>query len=200
MRVGVLDYGAGNIFSILSGLKRADMPAEVFRDPHSLPSFDGIVIPGVGSFSQITSALDRFREGILDFANSGKVVLGICLGMQVLLDSSKEGSGDGLGLISGVVKRLPPKVKIPHMGWNNVEIWQTNPLVDGLSESPYFYFVHSYYTAPDDSSCIVGTTQYGLEFASIIGEDTLFGVQFHPEKSGKDGAQVLRNFRRLLQR
>jgi glutamine amidotransferase len=198
--VGVIDYGAGNMYSILCGLQRAKLDTTVIANPQELKSADAVVIPGVGNFSQASQALGGFRTSLQETAEEGRVVLGICLGMQILLESSEEGAGTGLQLIEGSVKRLPSGVKVPHMGWNTIEEMKDCPLLSGISDQSYFYFVHSYYAAPRSISRVMATTSHGVEFASVIAKESVFGVQFHPEKSGEPGAMVLRNFRDMLMR
>ncbi|MFW9802637.1 MAG: imidazole glycerol phosphate synthase subunit HisH [Candidatus Thorarchaeota archaeon] len=200
MRVGLIDYGAGNMYSILCGLERANLDTSVIANPQDLASVDAVVIPGVGNFSQASQELLRFRTSLQETAKEGRIILGICLGMQILLEQSEEGEGEGLGLIEGSVKRLPSDVKVPHMGWNTIEWTTDSPLLSGISEGSYFYFVHSYYAAPRQHSRIVATTNHGVDFPSIITKDSVFGVQFHPEKSGEFGAAVLNNFRSMLVR
>jgi imidazole glycerol-phosphate synthase subunit HisH len=200
MKVGVIDYGAGNIFSILSGLRRADINAVVVTEPEELSSKDAVVIPGVGNFAQAAESLKIFREQLQNLSQEGRYILGICLGMQILLNESEEGIGRGLGILEGCVSRLPVAVKVPHMGWNTIDIKQQSQLFEGLPESPYFYFVHSYYSKPIANSDVIATTTYGKEFASVIGQGSILGLQFHPEKSGKCGARVLGNFKEMIAR
>ncbi|MGY5880559.1 MAG: imidazole glycerol phosphate synthase subunit HisH [Candidatus Thorarchaeota archaeon] len=200
MKVGVIDYGAGNIFSILAGLRRANIDAEVITKPRELSSTDAVVIPGVGNFSQAAKSLKIFREQLQGLSEEGRYILGICLGMQILLDESEEGRGRGLGILEGCVSHLPVTVKVPHMGWNTIEVKQQFQLFEGLPESPYFYFVHSYYSKPTADSDVIATTTYGNEFASVIGRGSVIGLQFHPEKSGEHGARILDNFKELIVR
>ena len=200
MQVGVLDYGAGNIFSIVSGLRRADINTKVVTDPKVLSSVGAVVVPGVGNFSQATESLEIFRETLLEISREGRYILGIWLGMQILLNESEEGSGNGLGFIEGSVVRLPSAVKVPHMGWNTIEVKKQSQLFEGLRESPYFYFVHSFYSQPTEVTDIVATTNYGTEFAAAIARDSVLGLQFHPEKSGEQGARILRNFKEMITR
>ncbi len=200
MQVGVLDYGAGNIFSIVSGLRRADIDTEIVANPNDLSSYDAVVIPGVGNFSQATKSLEIFREKLQEISEEGRYILGICLGMQILLDESEEGGGRGLGLLEGSVIRLPTSVKVPHMGWNTIEVQKKSQLFEGLPESPYFYFVHSFYSRPSEVSDVVATTTYGTKFAAAIARDSILGLQFHPEKSGDQGALLLRNFKEMIAR
>jgi len=155
---------------------------------------DAIVLPGVGAFE---SAMDGLKDkfGVLmEAVRAGKPLLGICLGMQLLLTRSEEGNSKGLNIIPGEVVRLPSGLKVPHMGWNSLELRRENPILAGIASGSYMYFVHSYYARPKDSSTILTTTDYGVEFPSIIAQDSIIGVQFHPEKSSKIGLQLLQNF------
>lgn len=200
MRVGLIDYGAGNIFSILCGLQRVGIKAKVYNKPNDVASIDAVVVPGVGNFSKAAESLQEYKEVLEDLLREGRYILGICLGMQILLEKSEEGEGNGLGLVKGEVKRLPTSLKVPHMGWNTIKIRKETPLFDGLPINPYFYFVHSFISVPKESTHIIATTEYGQEFASAIQNETILGLQFHPEKSGEHGAIVLNNFRRMIRR
>ncbi|MGY5853062.1 MAG: imidazole glycerol phosphate synthase subunit HisH [Candidatus Thorarchaeota archaeon] len=200
MEVGVIDYGAGNMYSILCGLQRANIDTKVITEPEEIRSSDAVVIPGVGNFSQACKSLDKFREDLQEVIIEGRILLGVCLGMQVLLERSEEGSGEGLGLMHGSVRRLPSKAKVPHMGWNTITVTNECPLLDGLQENSYFYFIHSYFASPSESANVMSVTEYGIDFPSVIAMDSIYGVQFHPEKSGETGALVLDNFRDVLRR
>jgi glutamine amidotransferase len=200
MEVAIIDYGAGNLFSIQCGLHRSNINTKIITNPRNLQLSDAVVIPGVGNFSQASQSLEIFRECINDLIVEGRIILGICLGMQILMEWSEEGSGEGLGLIKGSVRSLPPNVKVPHMGWNTITIKNECPLLNSLQEESYFYFVHSYYASPKEQKSIISTTTYGIDFPSVIAKESLFGVQFHPEKSGESGTQVFRNFRDMLTR
>ncbi|MFW9843980.1 MAG: imidazole glycerol phosphate synthase subunit HisH [Candidatus Thorarchaeota archaeon] len=200
MQVGVLDYGAGNIFSIVSGLRRAEIDTEVVIEPKCLSSIDAVVVPGVGNFSQAADSLEVFREKLIEISREGRFILGICLGMQIMLDESEEGNGRGLGLLEGRVVRLPATVKVPHMGWNSIEVKRPSQLFEGLPESPYFYFVHSFYSRLKEVTNVIATTTYGTEFAVGVSKGSVLGLQFHPEKSGEHGALILRNFKEMISR
>jgi len=202
MRVLVLDLGLGNLLSIRRGLERAG--AEVEMMPGDVPEgsalmdetadSDAIVLPGVGAFGDGMKAMERF-DPLLDRVRSGeKALLGICLGMQLLFEKSSEGGEHkGIGLISGEVIRLPESVKIPHMGWNSVERTKASSLLAGISDGEFFYFVHSYYCrAPQES--VVAECDYGKRIPAVVEWRNVYGTQFHPEKSGKAGVVVLRNF------
>lgn len=200
MKVGLIDYGAGNIFSILCGLRRAGIKAKIYNKPSDIALIDAVVIPGVGNFSQAAKFLQEYKLALEDLHKEGRYILGICLGMQILLEKSEEGEGKGLGLIKGEVKRLPNSVKVPHMGWNTIKVRKETPLFDDLPINPHFYFVHSFASLPVESTDIVATTEYGGEFASAVQKETILGLQFHPEKSGEHGATVLSNFREMIGR
>ena len=199
MSVAVFDYGAGNLFNIALALRRQGLDTKVVdRIPES-SEFDGLVLPGVGNFKPAMMRLRPYRDRISEIAAQGRPVLGICLGMQLILDSSEEGPSDGLSLIKGEVVRLPDSVKIPHMGWNQLEFIKPNVILEGVNEGSWCYFVHSYYPRTDES-IVVAKTNYGVTFPSVIESGNLIGTQFHPEKSGKVGAALLRNFAKILRR
>jgi len=155
---------------------------------------DAVVLPGVGNFNAGSRNLKMLRNKIFSLVDEGVPLLGVCLGMQLLFESSEESKGEGLGLFRGRVVRLPKTVKIPHMGWNTLKILRQCDLLAGVSEDDYFYFVHSYYGNPADAAVVVAETDYGLNFASVVNRGNIYGTQFHPEKSGEPGVAVLRNF------
>jgi glutamine amidotransferase len=216
--VVVVDYGLGNLRSVTRGLERAGATVELIADPAAVDMADGIVLPGVGAFSEGMENAGPFREALVDAADAGRPLFGICLGMQMLLTSSEEaehagqGDAEGLDLIPGTNRRFHEGQKVPHMGWNDLDVTREHPLVEGVdggaSETPrgngaggavdgeYAYFVHSYYAAPEDDAAVVATTDYGIDFPSIVANEAgnVFGTQFHPEKSGETGLQILRNF------
>jgi len=198
--VTIIDYGLGNLRSVVRGIEAAGARAIITGDAGEIAAADGIVLPGVGAFREGMDQLGPLRESVCA-ATKDIPLLGICLGMQMLMDSSEEhGTHKGLGLIPGCVRQFPhvPGVKVPHMGWNT--IWLTkenNPLFSGLQNEVYVYFVHSYYadTTPEYT---LTATEYILPFASSIVRDDVYGVQFHPEKSGTVGLRLLKNFIDLI--
>ncbi|MDY6819750.1 MAG: imidazole glycerol phosphate synthase subunit HisH [Halobacteriales archaeon] len=199
--ISVVDYGLGNLRSVTRGLERAGAAVTVTDDREAIKGADGIVLPGVGAFSEGMENADPLRADLVAAAEAGTPLFGICLGMQMLLTESEEaervGQGDvqGLDLIPGRNVRFTTDRKVPHMGWNQLHVERDHPLVEGI-DGEYAYFVHSYYAVPDDEAAVVTTTDYGTEFASIIANEagTVFGTQFHPEKSGETGLRILRNF------
>jgi len=199
--VAVVDYGLGNLRSVTRGLERAGAAVDVTDDPAAFADADGIVLPGVGAFSEGMDNAGPFRETLLEQAAAGTPLFGICLGMQMLLSTSEEadhageGDAEGLDLIPGTNLRFPDGVKVPQMGWNDLSVERDHPLVDGV-DGEYAYFVHSYYAAPEDPDAAVAATDYGVEFASVVANEAgnVFGTQFHPEKSGETGLTILRNF------
>ena len=199
--VVVVDYGLGNLRSVTRGLERAGASVTISDDPEAIWEADGIVLPGVGAFGDGMENAGPFREDLLAAAEEDRPLLGICLGMQMLLTSSEEaeraGQGDaqGLDLIPGRNVRFKGDQKVPHMGWNELSVTREHPLVEGV-DGQYAYFVHSYYAEPDSEESVVATTDYGVDFPAVIANESgsVFGTQFHPEKSGETGLRILRNF------
>ncbi len=196
----VIDYGVGNLFSMSNALLKAGLRVEVAEEPSRLLGSDAVVLPGVGNFGAAAANLEPFREALKATVDMGTPLLGSCLGMQLLFERSEESPGDGLGLLPGEVKRFRGGVKTPHMGWNTVEPVRVSPLLDGVKPGSYFYFVHSYYPQPADPRDTLASTSYGGEFASIVERGSVYGTQFHPEKSGEAGARLLANFAGLVKR
>ena len=184
---------------MVSALKRTGIDAELTSDPAMIKVADGLVLPGVGNFGVASRMLDPFRAALDEALESGKPMLGSCLGMQLLFESSDEAEGVGLGFIKGRIRRFGSGVKVPHMGWNQVTPLMQCPLLEGV-EGDYFYFVHSFYPDPINLIDAVATTDYGGSFVSVVSRGCLYGTQFHPEKSGTSGATLLRNFARLLKK
>ena len=200
--IAVIDYGMGNLRSVQKALEHVGTEPEITRDPERIRAAAGLVLPGVGAFPKAMEAVREhgLDELITERRDAGVPVLGICLGMQLLFESSTElGGADGLGLLPGVVRELDaPGLKVPQIGWNSVQWKRESPLSDGLSNPAAFYHVHSF--APVASNgVVIGTAEYGTEFVSAVGGDGVYGVQFHPEKSGPDGLALLRNFVSLAQ-
>jgi imidazole glycerol phosphate synthase subunit hisH (EC 2.4.2.-) len=199
--VVVVDYGLGNLRSVTRGLERANAGVTITDDPASFADADGIVLPGVGAFREGMENAGPYRDALAEAADRGQPIFGICLGMQMLLGSSEEaehageGEVEGLDFIPGTNVRFDVDRKVPHMGWNELDIRRDHPIVEGV-DGEHAYFVHSYYAAPDDDNAVVASTDYGVDFPSVIADEegTIFGTQFHPEKSGETGLRILRNF------
>lgn len=195
--IAIIDYGAGNIRSIEKALETVGATVQVTDDPVIVAHAQAVVLPGVGSGR---AAMERIVEHGLDDAirlatRQGKPFLGICLGMQLLADHHAEGEVAGLGLFRGEVRRLPHGPKIPHMGWNTVHpLRQDVPMFTDIAPESYFYFAHSYYVEPRDQQGVAAITDYGSPYCSVIVTEQFWGTQFHPEKSGSAGLQLLRNF------
>jgi glutamine amidotransferase len=192
-RIAILDYGVGNLRSIKRGLERCGADAYISSNDRELFSGDALVLPGVGAFCDAMDDLRVFEDEIKSYVEE-KPILGICLGLQLLFTESEEnGLHKGLGLLKGKVVMLPNTVKIPHMGWNSTEIKRETSFLRGLRSGEFFYYVHSYYAAPVDD-ITSATTTYGVEVPAVVEWNNIYATQFHPEKSGKAGLLLLRNF------
>lgn len=193
--VAVVDYGAGNLTSVLKGLRAAGASPIVTCDPSTIAAADAIVIPGVGNFAATSAIAADVRDALRRSAEAGRPMLGICLGLQFLFEGSAEAPGArGLGLLSGECSLLPPTdgVKIPHVGWNTLSVTRRSALLEGIEEGAQVYFTHSY-AAPVTDATVAACT-HGISFAAVVERDNVFGVQFHPEKSGDTGMRILRTF------
>jgi len=194
--IAIVDYGMGNLRSVTNAFRRIGAPVVVTRDPAAIRSASALVVPGVGAFGKCVENLKGF--GLFDLLKgeivAGKPYLGICLGMQILLESSEEAPGvEGMGVIKGRVARFQGALKIPHMGWNSIDILRPNGILENIPTGSYFYFVHSYYPDPTEDVS-AAATEYGITFASSIRKGNVFASQFHPEKSQEIGLRLLRNF------
>jgi len=197
--IAVTDYGAGNLHSITKALERQGLDVRITESPQSFETAEAVIVPGDGAFGPAIARLRElgFAERIRAYIKSGRPFLGVCLGMQLLFSESEEdGTHRGLGLLPGRVVRLPAGVKVPHMGWNQLQIVRSSPLLDGIETGAYVYFVHSYHAVPQDQAIIAATTEYGGSVAAVVGRDNLWATQFHPEKSGSVGLRMLANFAR----
>ncbi len=205
--IAVIDYGVGNLRSVYKALEAAGAAARIVSDPGGLAGAAGIVLPGVGAFGDAAANLRRagFEQRLLEAIAAGTPLLGICVGMQLLFDESEEmGRHAGLGIIPGRVRRFVSDVspemkplKIPQIGWNQLHHAGTDPLLAGVPDGAYAYFVHSYYCAPDDPAHVVATTDFGISYASVVRRGSVWGIQCHPEKSQAVGLRILGNFVRL---
>ena len=201
--IAIVDYGIGNLRSVEKALQRVGADARLTADPAALAGAQAIVLPGVGAFGDCAANLigRGFEPAIREAVAADVPLLGICVGMQLLFAESEEmGRHRGLALLPGRVVRFPAGHKVPHIGWNQVHAERPSPLLEGLPQDSYAYFVHSYYAAPTDDSVVLATTDYGLAYASVVGRGRLFGVQFHPEKSQDVGLRLLANFCALAER
>ena len=199
-RVAVIDYSVGNLFSIRCALRRTGLDVNIISTSQGLRNIDAVVVLGVGNFKAGLQSLKVMRQDIHGLVEGCVPLLGVCLGMQLLFEESEESPGEGLGLVRGRVLRLPKHVKAPHMGWNTLMVSKPIELLDGVDEEDHFYFAHSYYPSPLEKGVIVAETEYGLSFASVIAKGNVYGVQFHPEKSGRPGEGFLRNFAKIVKR
>ncbi len=214
-KIGIIDYGMGNLGSVSNACKFLDLDAEIITAPGQLDSCRAMILPGVGAFGDCMAHLveHNFADAIRDWIASGKPFLGICLGLQALFQGSEESPGvEGLGIFEGSVKRFDggadalvcrtsqagapaPQLKVPQIGWNAVNQVQPDcPMFNEIDDKAYFYFVHSFYVAPADASIVAGQTNYGLNYCSAVWKDNVFAAQFHPEKSQAVGLQMLKNF------
>jgi len=196
--VVIIDYQAGNLTSVVRSLKALGVEGEVTQDPEVAARAGRIVFPGVGAAGKAMAILKDLKldQALRTAFAKGVPILGICLGAQVVLDHSEENDTPCLGLLPGRTRALPrqPGLKIPHMGWNTVQFLREHPIFRGLPESAEYYFVHSYYPAPAAESMVLGVTEHGVTFPSVMGRRNLVATQFHPEKSGRFGLQLLENF------
>lgn len=195
--VVVIDYGMGNLKSVLNAFSRLNADIVISSDPDVVRNAPVIVLPGVGAFGRCMENLEKrgLTAAIKGHIRDGKRYLGICLGMQILFESGDETPGTpGLGIIKGTVPRFTGSMKVPHMGWNSVTLTKDSPMFNGIQTGDYFYFVHSYYCAPSDPGVIAATTDYGDPFVSSVETANIFACQFHPEKSQALGLKLLRNF------
>jgi glutamine amidotransferase len=198
----VVDYGMGNLKSVLNAFSKLGADITVSGDPRRVEEASAIVLPGVGAFGKCMENLEArgLAAAIRDHIAGGKRYLGICLGMQILFETSEETPGvGGLGVIKGTVPRFTGSVKVPHMGWNSITILKESPIFTGIQSGDFFYFVHSYYCAPVNGDVIATTTDYDRPFASSVESGPLFACQFHPEKSQRVGLKLLKNFLELTQ-
>ena len=200
-QVSVVNYGVGNLRSVKRGLEKSGAKVLITHNSKDLSKSDAIVLPGVGAFAAAVKNLALLSGVVKQSAEDGKPLFGICLGLQLLFTRSNEGgSTDGLDLISGEIVKLPDSVKTPQMGWNTVDIVQPHPLLEGVQNHSYAYFVHTYVPKPSKQKVIVATTEYGVKFPSVIAKRNLFATQFHPEKSGEIGLIILKNFVKIVRR
>jgi glutamine amidotransferase len=203
VRISIFDYGAGNLFSLESSLKRNGAMVSIIKDFNGITEdFDGLVLPGVGNFDPALTSINKCKRKFLTYIDDNIPVLGICLGMEMLFEKSEEGNLEGLKIIKGNVLSLPKNmIKIPHIGWNNLDIVnEKSKLFEGIPNNSWVYFVHSFYTAPKDASLITARSNYGISIPASIEKDNIFCTQFHPEKSSIIGEKMIRNFIKICER
>ena len=194
----IFDYGVGNLLSLKTALEKVGFNVSIGTNKMDLTKADVIALPGVGSFTASLEKLNTVKETLQTKVAEGTLLLGICLGLQLFFESSQEGPGDGLAFFKGKVLELPKTVKVPHMGWNTLDIVKPNELLEGIADGTYVYFVHSLYPVPKDQAIVCTNTTYGITFTSTICSKNIYGTQFHPEKSGDVGLQILRNFAKTV--
>jgi imidazole glycerol-phosphate synthase subunit HisH len=206
--IGIIDYGMGNLYSVSKALERMNVEYFISEKHTELTNAEALILPGVGSFRDAMTILNRsgLSEFIKEQAAAGKPLLGICLGMQLLFEESEEGGlTEGLGLLQGRVIRFPgvsengEPYKVPHMGWNKLNIHQPSFLIEGVNEG-FVYFVHSYYVDTPDQEVVIASSSYFVEVPAVVGRNNVFGTQFHPEKSSQTGLAILKNFVNLVKR
>ena len=196
----IFDYGAGNLFSLKIALEKTGLTTTIATTKEDLAQADAIALPGVGNYTASLEKLTPVKETLHTKATEGTPILGICLGLQLFFETSQEGPGDGLALFKGPVKQFSKTVKVPHMGWNTLNIKKPSELFENIPEGTYVYFVHSLYPDPQDPTIVATQTLYGQTFTSAIAQKNIYGTQFHPEKSGDAGFQILKNFAKIIVR
>jgi glutamine amidotransferase len=198
--IAIIDYGLGNLGSVKNALDTLGVISMISKSAEDIKKSDSLILPGVGAAGEgMKNVRERkLEESISEAVKMGKPILGLCLGMQLLMSSSEEGNVNCLNIIEGKVKRLDTKLKVPQIGWNNVVSNDNCQLFKDIPMNSYFYFVHSYYCAPLDKTGEVGVTKYGNNFCSVVQKNNIYGVQFHPEKSGENGLKLLQNFSKLI--
>ena len=202
-KIAIFDFGAGNLFNLHQSLLRNGAhDVNIVRNLRELKKYDGLVLPGVGNFDSAISSIRDDAVSLNTAIDSGMPILGICLGLEMLFYRSEEGFLDGLKVLEGDVLMLPKKkVKVPHIGWNNLRIIKSESnLLKGIPQDSWVYFVHSYHIEPEDENLIAAITDYGSNLPVVIERSNLFGTQFHPEKSGKIGSQIMKNFLNICEK
>ncbi len=198
--ITIIDYGAGNLRSVVNAIAKLGYRPKITSSPSEVLDARAVILPGVGAAADTMENLKALGmvDPIRQFIHEGRPFFGVCIGLQILFTSTEEGGWhECLGVIPGQVKKLPPGLKIPHMGWNQVNQKISHPVFDGIPDGANFYFVHSYYVDPDDKSVVAGETEYGINICSVIARGNLIATQFHPEKSGEFGLRIYDNFLKL---
>jgi len=199
-QVFILDYGVGNLLSLKVALEKAGLNTKITPPTTPLKKADALALPGVGNFTAAVRSIEPVKSDLVGAVKGGTPILGVCLGLQLFFQSSEEGPGEGLAFFKGKNLHLKRNMKIPHMGWNSLRIVKQTELFDGVSDGSYVYFVHSLYPEPADKKIICAQTEYTTVFTSAVADKNIFGMQFHPEKSGEVGLRILQNFARIVAR
>ncbi len=195
VKVAIFDYGAGNIFSLKNSFEKAGAITEVITNFDKPNEYAGLLLPGVGNFDPAIKSINQIsKTGFQDFVNNATPVFGICLGMEMFFEKSEEGKEKGLSVIDGEVIVLPTSMKVPHMGWNDLEIKKPGKILEGVDNGSWVYFVHSYRVKPNSNDVITAESDYGIKIPAVVEQDNFFGTQFHPEKSGPIGKIMIKNF------
>jgi glutamine amidotransferase len=193
--VAIFDYGAGNIFSLKNSLEKIGATVDIITTFDKPNHYSGLLLPGVGNFDPaIKSIHEHSKVEFTDYVKDDTPVLGICLGMEMFFEKSEEGNEKGLSVIDGEVIELPSTMKIPHMGWNNLEIKKSGKILEGVDDDSWVYFVHSFRVKPASNDIITAESDYGIKVPAVVEQNNFFGTQFHPEKSGKVGSIMIQNF------
>ena len=201
VRVAIFDYGAGNIFSLKNSLQKAGAQVDVITNFDRPNDYSGLLLPGVGNFDPaIKSIINLSKNSFRDFVSDSIPVLGICLGMEMFFEKSEEGKEKGLDVMNGEVVVLPSYMKVPHMGWNDLEIKKSGKILEGVSDGSWVYFVHSYRVKPESEKIITAESDYGIKIPAVVEQNNFFGTQFHPEKSGAVGKIMINNFLNVCKR
>ena len=195
VNLAIFDYGAGNIFSLKNSLEKSGATVDVITNFDKPNIYSGLLLPGVGNFDPAVKSIRQYsKTDFKDFIKDNTPVLGICLGLEMFFEKSEEGHEKGLSVIDGEVIILPPSMKVPHMGWNNLEIKKSGKLLEGVKNGSWVYFVHSYRVKPVNADIITAESDYGIKVPAVIEQNNFFGTQFHPEKSSKVGKIMIENF------
>lgn len=194
VHLAIFDYGAGNIFSLKNSLEKIGATVDVITDFDKPNIYSGLLLPGVGNFDPAIKSISKSKTDFNDYVKYNTPVLGICLGMEMFFENSEEGNEKGLGVINGDVIILPHSMKVPHMGWNNLEIKKSGKILEGINDNSWVYFVHSYRVKPTNNDVITAESDYGIKVPAVVEQGNFFGTQFHPEKSGKIGKIMIQNF------
>jgi glutamine amidotransferase len=195
VNLAIFDYGAGNIFSLKNSFEKTGATVDVITNFDKPNIYSGLLLPGVGNFDPaIKNICKSSKTNFNDYVKDDTPVLGICLGMEMFFEKSEEGNEKGLGVIKGDVIILPPSMKVPHMGWNNLEIKKSGKILEGVKDNDWVYFVHSYRVKPANNDVITAESDYGIKVPAVVEQGNFFGTQFHPEKSGKVGKIMIQNF------